>query len=117
MVELRIDGETLVLTVKGLDKLFALKSKLEIPLENVAGAHADPKIARGWWKGIRAPGTHIPGVIVAGTFYQADKKIFWDVHNPERTIVIDLKDERYDQLIVEVKDPDLAVELIERAIA
>jgi hypothetical protein len=71
----------------------------------VQGVRADPEVARGWWHGIRAPGTQLPGVITAGTFYQQGKRVFWDVHQPENAIVLDLADERYDQLIVEVADP------------
>ena len=67
-------------------------------------------------KGVKAPGTSIPGVIRAGTFHQDGKRVFWDVHDPEKTIVIDLHDERYDQLIVEVADPRSAVEQIAKAI-
>ncbi len=40
------------------------------------------------------PGTSIPGVLTAGTFYHDSKRVFWDVHNPENTVVIELKDER-----------------------
>jgi len=52
------------------------------------------------------PGTNVPGVITAGTFYQDGKRVFWDVHNPEKTIIIDLHDERYNELVVEVDDPN-----------
>ncbi|HEV2398575.1 MAG TPA: hypothetical protein VGS27_16645 [Candidatus Sulfotelmatobacter sp.] len=62
------------------------------------------------------PGTNVPGVITAGTFYEDDKRVFWDVHHPEKTIVIDLHDERYSELIVEVADPDAAVKLIQSAL-
>ena len=116
MVEVTVSSGILNLEVKGWDKLWALKSRLEIPLANIRGVRADPRVARGWWKGIRAPGTHIPGVIVAGTFYQDGKRIFCDVHNAENTIVLDLTDERYDQLIVEVADPAAAVSLIKEII-
>jgi len=51
------------------------------------------------------PGTNITGVLTAGTFYQDGKRVFWDVHNPENTVVIALKGERYNDLIVEVADP------------
>jgi hypothetical protein len=57
------------------------------------------------------PGTSIPGVITAGTFYQHGKQVFWDVHNPDNTVMIELKDERYNELVVEVADPSFAVEL------
>ena len=113
MVELSISGGNLVLHVLGADQLWALKSSLEIPLQHVAEIRADPSIARGWWHGIRLPGTQIPGVLTAGTFYQDGKRVFWDVHNPENTVVIELKDERYNQLIVEVADPNAAVALVQ----
>lgn len=116
MVELSLSSGKLVLHVKGLDQLWAWKSSLEIPLQHIAQVRADPIIARGWWHGIRFPGTQIPGAITAGTFYQHGKRIFWDVHDPENTIVLGLKDERYDELIVEVADPRAAVELVTGAI-
>jgi hypothetical protein len=37
--------------------------------------------------------------------YQDGKRVFWDVHHPEKTIVIDLHDERYNELVVEVGAP------------
>ena len=39
------------------------------------------------------------------------------MHNPENTVVIELRDERYDELIVEVADPQLTVELVRAALA
>jgi hypothetical protein len=64
----------------------------------------------------RAAWVNIPGVITAGTFYQHRQRVFWDVHNPDSTIVIELRDERYNELIVEVADPQVAVELIKAAL-
>jgi hypothetical protein len=37
MVELSISGGSLELRVLGIDKLWALKSSLEIPLQHIAG--------------------------------------------------------------------------------
>ena len=62
------------------------------------------------------PGTNIPGVLTAGTFYQDGKRVFWDVHNPENTVVVLLKGEQYNELIVEVADPQAAVELVKAAL-
>jgi Bacterial PH domain len=111
MVEILVSEGSLVLHVKGADQLWALKSSLEIPLQHVAGIRADPSVAHGWWHGLRMPGTNLPGVIIAGTFYHDGKRVFWDVHNPENTVVIELKDERYGELIVEVADPNKTVEV------
>jgi hypothetical protein len=116
LVDLSIAEGKLVLHVRGADKLWAFKSSLEIPLVHIAGVRADPEIARGWYHGIRMPGTDVPGVITAGTFYQDGKRVFWDIHRPEKTIVIDLHDERFNQLVIEVADPGAAVKLIQSAL-
>lgn len=109
MVDLAVQEGKLILHVLGADRLWAFKSSLEIPLEHITGIRSDPDIARGWLHGMRAPGTNIPGVITAGTFFQHGQRVFWDVHHPENTVVISLHDERYNELIVEVENPQMAV--------
>lgn len=116
MVDLAIEEGKLKIHVKGTDQLWAFKSSLEIPLAHIAEVRADPTIAKAWWKGFKLIGADLPGVIAAGTFYQHGKKIFWDVHHPENTIVLELHDERYDELIVEVVNPNAAVRLIRGAL-
>jgi hypothetical protein len=116
MVEVSVVEDRLHLRVMGADKLWALKSSLEIPLQHIAGVRADPEVARGWWHGWRLGGSNVPGVITAGTFYQHGNMVFWDVHHPENTIVIDLHDERYASLIVEVADPQMTVERLQAAL-
>ena len=116
MVQVSVASGVAVFEVEGLDKLWSLKSRLEIPLAHIRDVRVDPDAARGWWHGIRAPGTNVPGVITAGTFYQHGKRVFWDVQGPERVIVIELGDERYDELIVEVADPSATVGLLRASI-
>lgn len=115
MVDLSVSDGKLVLHVRGADRLWALKSSLEIPLPHISNVRADASVAKGWYHGLRMPGTNIPGVITAGTFYQDGQRVFWDVHHPENTIVIELRDERYSELIVEVPHPQTAVDLIRDA--
>jgi hypothetical protein len=115
-VDLSIAEGKLTLHVRGADKLWSFKSSLEIPLVHISGVRTDTEAARGWYHGIRMPGTNVPGVITAGTFYQDGKRVFWDVHHPEKTIIIDLHDERYNELIVEVDDPAVAANLIQNAL-
>lgn len=116
MVIINIVNEMLILEVQGWHQLWTFKRRLEIPLANITQIYADPSTKLGWWKGIRLPGTHIPGYIIAGTFYKDGQRIFWDVRNPKNTIVIDLKDERYNQLIVEVENPKETVKEIQSSL-
>lgn len=116
MVQISVDGDKALLEVEGIDKMWALRSRLTIPLAHITGVHADPTIARGWWHGLRLLGTNMPGILTAGTFHQHGNNVFWDVHDPERTIVLELNHEFYDQLIVEVADPAQAVALLQHRI-
>jgi hypothetical protein len=116
VVELTISEDKLILHVKGADRLWAFKSTLEIPLRHISSVRPDPALARRWWKGIRMPGTYVPGLIAAGTFYQDGKRIFWDVHDPDRAIVIVLHDERYNELVVEVAETASALKLVRDAL-
>lgn len=117
MVELAVVEDKLQIHVKGADQLWALRSTLEIPLAHIAGVRTDPAIADGWWKGFRFPGTNLPGVITAGTFYYHGKTVFWDVHDGQKAIILDLHDDRYDELIVEVENTEAAVRMIQAALA
>jgi len=61
LVDLSVAEDKLMLNVRGADKLWAFKSSLEIPLVHIVGVRADPEVARGWYHGIRMPGTNVPG--------------------------------------------------------
>lgn len=87
-----------------MHKLWAFKNQLTIPSENIINVHNDHQSIQGW-KGWKSPGLSIPSVITAGTFIKDGDKIFWDVSNMDNCIIIDLKDEEYKQLIVEVENP------------
>jgi len=99
-----VHEDQLVVDVRGREKLLSMLSRLYIPLEHVQGAEADPQIEHTLWRGWRIPHVHVPGVR------------FYDVHGrAEKTIVIHLKDETYDRLIVEVQNPAEIVAKINEA--
>ena len=64
----------------------------------------------------RAPGTHLPGVMTAGTFRSHGEKDLWMVGRGKEVLVIELHDEPYRHLIVQVEDPHAAVEALRAAI-
>jgi hypothetical protein len=117
MVTLHIAEQSLTVEVTGLHQLWSFKRSLTIPLAHVAGAHLATEEARKSWHGWRVPGTHMPGLITAGTYYDSSGRVFWDVCNPARAIEILLHDDRYARLVVEVDDPAAAIDLIRGAIS
>lgn len=100
-----VHEDHLVVNIRGRERSMSLLSSLRIPLEHIQGAEADPEIEHTLWRGWRLPGVHVPGVR------------FYDVHgHRDKTIVIRLKDETYDRLIVEVPDPAEVVAKINDAV-
>ena len=113
MVDVQIRGDTVVFEVEGLHKLWALRSRLEIPLAHVRSVRADPEAARGLWHGLRLAGSDIPGLFAAGTFYRHGGLVFYDVRDPSHAVVVELDDEAHQRLIIEVRDPAAVVSALE----
>lgn len=116
MVEISIQDDSLLIEVQGWHQLWAFKKSLEIPLSHVRGVKIDPEHSR-YPEGWRAPGSFVPGLIAAGSYHWAGKHFFWDVHDPKKAITLDLEDEHYSKLVLEVADPQAAVQMIETALA
>jgi len=116
MVQVSIEGNRVHFDIEGLDKFWAFRSHLDIPVAHIRAVKIDPEAARGWWHGLRIMGSNVPGLLTAGTFYQDGGIVFYDVHDPERTIVLELEHETYKRLIVEVEDPEKTRTMIERAL-
>jgi hypothetical protein len=115
MVQMAIDGDTLRLRVRGIDRILALRSELSVPLAHIRAVTIRPAEARGWFHGLHF-GTSLPGVVTAGTFLTGDGLVFWDVHDPDRTIAIDIEHELYKRVIVEVEgSPEAAAAQIDAA--
>jgi hypothetical protein len=117
MVDITVHGGSVTFEIEGWDKLWALKSRLEIPISHIKGARVDEAAAKGWWHGVKMPGSDLPGLITAGTFYKKGRMVFYDTHKPEHTIVVDLNHDDYDTLILQVRDPQAEAKMLNDAVA
>ena len=115
MVNITIEGDRAVFTVEGLHKLWSFRSRLEIPTAHILDVQADPEQVGRWWHGVKILGTDVPGLFAMGTFYYHGELVFWDVTDPNRTIIVSLDHERYRKLIVEVVDPAASVAMLKAA--
>lgn len=111
MITITKQENNFVFTVNGMHKLWAFKSQLTIPAENILSVDTNLESVKGW-KGWRIPGTDIPFLLTAGTFYKEGNKIFWDAANMQKCIIVHLKDEEYLQLVIEVQDPAEAAQML-----
>jgi hypothetical protein len=109
---------------------------VKVALADVEGAQAysvfieslrrERKERIGKWRfltlSIRAPGTAVPWVVVAGTFYvvgwRTFKRVFIALHKPNKATAIWLKGgARYDWLLIEVENPSATISAIQEAVA
>jgi hypothetical protein len=116
MATIDVGEHDLYVAIQGFDKVWSLHSKLEIPLVHVAGARVDPAaVEAAAFTGVKAGGARV-GHLIAGTFRQEDEWVFWDVHDSQKSVIVDLHDERYGRLVVEVEDPAATAAAINRAV-
>ncbi|WEV42531.1 hypothetical protein OZX57_03650 [Bifidobacterium sp. ESL0682] len=111
-----IEGKNIKVVPNGLNKLWSFKGNLEIPLAHVAGATVDPGFNMSGRRAFRNPGLATPGKR-AGTFKFPDGDTeFWNIKQPEQPLVIQLRDEKYDRLVLGVHDPRQVADAINAVI-
>jgi hypothetical protein len=107
----RVDlaDDVVIVRPRGLNRLWALKSEVRVPLSNVSEVHLDvPR--RSVPSGFRMPGTAFPGLIQAGTYRRKGEKSFWLVGRTSKVTVIECLRGRFDRIVLQLRD-ETAVEL------
>jgi hypothetical protein len=101
--------------IKGFHKVLAFKSQITIPNSHILRAYQDETQLNDWRR-MRALGTSIPYIIKAGTFYdwQDGVTIFMDITNDNNAIIVELIDEKYKKLMIEVQSPEEAIQLLNK---
>ena len=105
MIELSIEDENLLVKLSGWDKIWALKSEVRVPLNEIESVRRATKLGL-WPQGLRVPGTQVPGVIAAGSYWWRGEWEFWSVRHPKSAIVINTTRQKYRRIVIEVANPD-----------
>lgn len=95
-------------TISGMDMVWALSRGDTQPLGRItAAAVVNRADAPFMW---RAPGTGLPGVIMAGTFRRKGRKELWFHRKAERLLRVEFDESaRFDAWLLEVADPEAAL--------
>ena len=113
MARLDVEDGDLVLDLSGLEKLEGFHGNIRVPVASVRDVRStdDP------WselRGIRAPGTGVPGVIAVGTRRGSGVKDFAAVHGPGPAVVVELEGAEYGRLVVTEDDAESATTELRR---
>jgi hypothetical protein len=111
MTSIELTDKQLVVHMHGMDKVWALKSRFEVPRGKVVTAQVgiEPAAQAQLRKSLRLPGSYIPGLVVAGKYYSKGKWMFWDIHKGKKAITIEVDHKKYNKIVIEVADPVAAV--------
>ncbi len=102
MILINISGNNVTIEIKGFDIIWALKKRIIIPEESIKNVYISPEGLKP--PPLRIPGTYIPKIITAGTYYGKGKKEFWCKHFNNPCIVFDLINFKYKRIVVEAKN-------------
>src|ERR1700722_6442075 len=105
MAALIVDGSDLVVQKSDLEKVEAVHVDIHVPLATVRAVRA---VDDAWpeLRGIRAPGTGLPGVIAVGTRRGSFGKDFAAVHGRGPAVVVELEGAAYARLVVTTPDAE-----------
>jgi len=117
MVDIGIANGVVTFRVLGLHKLWALRSKVRVPIRDIVQVEPGETAAREAGVGWRLPGMCLPGLITAGSYVKSGQWSFWDVVRPAKTIAVTLNDHRFTHVIVEVADPTAELLRLREALA
>jgi hypothetical protein len=115
MAQIQVSNSTLSVRFEGIDRLLSLKRGFTIPLDHVVSVEPRPRTERGD-SGLRVLATRVPAVMAPKTFHEQSGRRLFDGHDPNRTLVIGVYDERYSRLVLEVDDPEGAADAITQAV-
>jgi len=89
----------IVIELSFWEKVWSLHGSFYIPKSNVVSIGEDTP--KSYWAELRVPGTFLPGLIKAGTFYTRRGREFWYVtRNHSRIYTIELANMSYQRLVV-----------------
>ncbi|MGG6298074.1 hypothetical protein ACQ4M4_27080 [Leptolyngbya sp. AN02str] len=105
-MNLAIAEHTLHITLTGWERLLAfhVSSTIQVALQSVT--HASTTTPTPTWREIRAPGTLLPGVIRAGTYYTERGREFWYVTHLQSCLTLDVADQYYKRIVLTVDEPE-----------
>ena len=115
MARFAVEGSTLVLRLSGLERLgaFILRDP-SAPLSAIRSV----RVSENPWselRGLRVPGTGLPGVIMLGTLRGHAGRDFAAVYRHRRAVVVDIEGGLYGRLIASVDDPERVAAAIREA--
>lgn len=90
------------ITLEWWERILSVHGSMKIPVSHISSVHTS--LPQPTWKEIRCPGTFLPGVIKAGTYYTKRGKEFWCVVRGKDALRIEMSNEGFSRLVLGITD-------------
>lgn len=123
MLRTEISDDKFAVKLSGWDAFWAVRSGIRVPLAHICAVQIEPvsEVIERSKPMSRLDGTAMGGVIMTGRYLQQGfttegkgavpfkKWSFWHVRKAQDVVVITLKDDDLDEIVIEVADPSALV--------
>ena len=110
-----IEDGNLVFELHGVDEFLSIKRSISVPLQHVVSVSTE-RVPWQPFKQMRVAGTSLPGVIKDGRFLSSDGMMFFEMHDPDKCVTVNLDHERYKKIVFEVEDKEATAKQINDAL-
>jgi len=112
---IRVEGDNLIFELHGVDEILAIKRSISVPLKHVTSVSTE-RVPWNFGRQLRVGGTALPGVIKDGRYLTDQGEMFFEMHDPDRCITVNLDHETYRRIVFEVEDKEAAALTVQAAL-
>ena len=108
MIEIELTDRSLIVHMRGIYRFLALRRRVECELAHVRAVSPGipPALTYLPFRATRKAGSRLPGRLIIGSFgYARGEPSFFAIRSGERAVTVELEQERYAALVLEVEDP------------
>jgi hypothetical protein len=109
-VNIIIDKDVIRIELNSLEKIVTFHGSFKIPISQIREISID--LLPPTWKEIRAPGTAIPELTKAGTYYTSRGREFWILKKSDNPIRIELNNNKLKRLILGINESEKRATII-----
>ncbi len=103
-IEIEVSGDLVVIST-GKDRICALKSSLRISAKRIGSVEVLPRREVPPGRGVRLPGTYIPGVVHHGSYGFGANRESWAVFRPDEVLVVTVDGWEYRRIVLGTENP------------
>jgi hypothetical protein len=111
----KVENGNIEFELHGVDEFLSIKRSITVPLAHVVSVSTE-RVPWQPFKMMRIAGASLPGVVKDGRFLSTEGVMFFEMHDPDKCITVNLDHEHYKKIVFEVEDKEEAARQINEAL-